>query len=134
MKILVRYFFKGVRLGLAPVMIARDRFGRPEPVTRTPRAQAEVDQACEQLSLYQFRTCPFCIKVRHEIHRLALPITLRDTQHDQTHRDALKAGGGRVKVPCLRIDRDNGQTEWMYESDAIKDYLQKRFEPETATA
>ncbi|REC94235.1 glutaredoxin family protein [Kushneria indalinina] len=132
MKILVRYFFKGVRLVLAPVMIARDRFGRPEPVTRTQRAQAEVDRACQSLTLYQFRTCPFCVKVRHEMHRLALPIALRDTQHDDAARQALKAGGGRVKVPCLAIE-ENGGTEWMYESDAIKAYLQKRFEPDTAT-
>ncbi|WP_438766397.1 glutaredoxin family protein [Kushneria sp. TE3] len=133
MKILVRYFFKGVRLVLAPVMIARDRFGRPEPVTRTQRAQTEVDRACQSLTLYQFRTCPFCVKVRHEMHRLALPIELRDTQHDDAARQALKAGGGRVKVPCLAIE-ENGGTEWMYESDAIKAYLQKRFEPDTATA
>lgn len=134
MKIVMRYFFKTVRLVLAPVMIARDRFGRPEPITRAPQAQAEVDRACQTLTLYQFRTCPFCVKVRHEMHRLALPIALRDTQHDDAARQALKAGGGRVKVPCLAIEGDDGQTEWMYESDAIKGYLQKRFEPQPAAA
>lgn len=134
MKIVMRYFFKTVRLVLAPVMIARDRFGRPEPVTRAPQAQAEVDRACQTLTLYQFRTCPFCVKVRHEMHRLALPIALRDTQHDDDARQALKAGGGRVKVPCLAIEGGDGQTEWMYESDAIKNYLQKRFEPQPAAA
>ncbi len=132
MKILIRYFFKGVRLVLAPVMLVGEKINRPTPVTRTPQAQQGVNQACEGLSLYQFRTCPFCIKVRQEMHRLALPIALHDTQHDDSARQALKAGGGRVKVPCLRIERDDGTTEWMYESDAIKSYLQKRFEPDTA--
>ncbi|GHC29616.1 hypothetical protein GCM10010082_24310 [Kushneria pakistanensis] len=132
MKILVRYFFKGVRLVLAPVMLVSEKVNRPTPVTRSSAAQQGVDQACEGLALYQFRTCPFCIKVRQEMHRLALPIALCDTQHDDAARQALKAGGGRVKVPCLRIERDDGTTEWMYESDAIKSYLQKRFEPDTA--
>ncbi|WP_456268006.1 glutaredoxin [Kushneria sp. AK178] len=134
MKIVMRYFFKTVRLVLAPVMLMREKLTRPTPVSRSGEAQQTVDQACEQLSLYQFRSCPFCIKVRQEMHRLALPIELRDTQHDPAHREALREGGGRVKVPCLRIERDSGQTEWMYESDAIKGYLQKRFEPDAAAA
>lgn len=132
MKIVMRYFFKTVRLVLAPVMIARDRFGRPEPVTRSAQAQAEVDRACESLTLYQFRTCPFCVKVRHEMHRLALPIALRDTRQDAAARQALQEGGGRVKVPCLAIKSEQGTTQWLYESEDIRRYLQKRFEPATA--
>lgn len=127
-----RTFFRGVRCVLAPVMIARDRFGRPEPVNREAGAQAEVDRACQSLTLYQFQTCPFCVKVRHEIHRLALPIEMRDTRKESDARMALEAGGGRVKVPCLAIESEQGTTRWLYESEDIKHYLQKRFEPAAA--
>jgi len=35
-------------------------------------------------------------------------------------------GGGKRKVPCLRIEED-GKTEWMYESNDIIAYLEQRF-------
>lgn len=36
------------------------------------------------------------------------------------------AGGGRIKVPCLRID-EGGETRWIYESEDIVAYLDDRF-------
>ncbi|RKR04294.1 glutaredoxin [Kushneria sinocarnis] len=132
MGIVARTFFRGVRRALGPVMIASERLTRPQPVTRASEAQAEVDQACQSLALYQYRTCPFCIRVRKEMHRLALPIELRDVRQNERDRQALEAGGGRVKVPCLRITGETGEDEWLYESEAIKGYLQQRFEPAAA--
>ncbi|MFA4912707.1 MAG: glutathione S-transferase N-terminal domain-containing protein, partial [Burkholderiaceae bacterium] len=41
-------------------------------------------------------------------------------------RAELQQGGGKVKVPCLRID-EAGQTRWMYESDDIIAFLERRF-------
>ena len=60
------------------------------------------------------------------MHRLALPIELRDARNDPAHRAALEAGGGRVKVPCLRVPEGEG-ARWIYESDAILAYLRERF-------
>jgi glutathione S-transferase len=51
---------------------------------------------------------------------------LKDAKNNEADRQALLAGGGRVKVPCLRIE-ENGKTTWMYESKAIIDYLDQRF-------
>ncbi|MFC0266645.1 glutaredoxin family protein [Kushneria aurantia] len=124
-----RTFFRGVRSALTPAMLAFDRFGKPTPVERSAEAQAEVDRACQDLTLYQFRTCPFCVKVRHEIHRLALPIALRDTREDPAAKEALQAGGGRTMVPCLAIAGEGSETRWLYESEEIKRYLRHRFEP-----
>ena len=39
------------------------------------------------------------------------------------HRAALEAGGGRVKVPCLLIQHDDGREEWLYESDVINEWI-----------
>ncbi|MGO2132627.1 MAG: glutaredoxin family protein [Halomonas sp.] len=127
MRIVFRYFFRGLRLVLAPVMIISEKLSTPKPaVERSAEEQARVDAACKPLSLYQFRTCPFCIKVRKEIARLGLNIELRDTQKNPEHRQALIDGGGRVKVPCLRIDHDD-HVEWLYESSDINDWLNKQF-------
>ncbi|WP_404377472.1 glutaredoxin family protein [Vreelandella aquamarina] len=127
MRILVRYFFRGVRVLLAPVMLISEKLSTPKAVERTPEEQAQVDAACQHLALYQFRTCPFCIKVRKEIARLGLNIELRDAQLDPAHKQALQEGGGKVKVPCLKIKHDDGQVEWLYESDDINRWLHQRF-------
>lgn len=127
MRPLIRLFFRGLRLLLAPVVLISEKLSTPKTVERSPEAQAEVDRACKDLALYQFRTCPFCVKVRKEIARLGLPIEVRDAQLDPDHRRELAEGGGRVKVPCLRIANADGQVEWLYESDDINAWLQQRF-------
>lgn len=129
MRIIIRTFFRGVRLILAPIVLIAETLTTPRAVVRTPDEQADVDRACERLALYHFRTCPFCIKVRRQIARLGLQkIALRDAQHDGMHRQALANGGGLVKVPCLRITHDDGHEEWLYESDAINAWLLTRFD------
>lgn len=127
MRVLIRYFFRGVRLVLAPIMLISEKLSTPTAVDRTPEQQALVDQECQRLALYQFRSCPFCIKVRKEIARLGLKIELRDAQLDPAHKQALLEGGGKVKVPCLKITHDDGREEWMYESDTINSWLHKQF-------
>lgn len=127
MKFVIRYFFRTLRLVLTPFMLLSEKLSTPTAASRSPEDQAEVDRACQKLALYQFSACPFCIKVRKEIARLGLNIETRDAQHDSKHRAALEAGGGRIKVPCLLIKDDEGQPEWLYESDAIKAWLQNRF-------
>lgn len=127
MRILIRTFFRGLRLVLAPVMLISEKLSTPRAVERSPEAQAGVDAACRNLALYQFRTCPFCIRVRKEIARLGLNVELRDAQHDPEHRRELAESGGRIKVPCLKIAHDDGPNEWLYESDDINAWLHRRF-------
>jgi glutaredoxin len=127
MRIIIRTFFRGLRLVLAPVVLIAEKLSTPKSIERSPEEQAEVDRACESLALYQFRTCPFCVKVRKEIARLGLPIEVRDAQLDLEHRQALAEGGGRIKVPCLKISQADGSEEWLYESDAINAWLHQRF-------
>lgn len=129
MRIVIRYFFRTLRLILTPFMLISERLSTPKGVARSPEEQARVDHASEKLALYQFRACPFCIKVRKEMARLGVNLETRDAQHNKDHRTALETGGGRIKVPCLLIQNDEGQHEWLYESDAIKAWLQERFEP-----
>jgi glutaredoxin len=127
MKTLVRAFFRTLRLVLGPFMLLKERLTQPSGVQRTPEAQASVDLQCQSLALYQFSTCPFCIKVRQEMRRLSLPIEKRDAQHNAAHREALLHGTGATKVPCLQITDANGQTQWLQESEAIVAYLRERF-------
>jgi glutaredoxin len=127
MKPVIRAFFKALRLVLGPVMLLKERITSPEGLQRDAAAQAAVDLQCQNLALYQFSTCPFCIKVRQEMRRLSLPIEKRDAQHNVANRDELLQGSGAAKVPCLKIIDANGQTEWLQDSAAIVTYLRARF-------
>lgn len=127
MKPVIRAFFKTLRAVLGPCMLLQERLTRPRGVVRDPAAQTTVNLQCQNLALYQFRSCPFCIKVRQAMRGLSLPIEQRDAQHNATHRAELLQGGGAVKVPCLKITDAAGQSQWLYESDAIVAYLRARF-------
>ena len=127
MKILIRSFFKLLRIILGPFMLLWETISRPQGIARTPAAQEAVDRQCRDMVLYQYRTCPFCMKVRREIHRLSLTIATLDAQQQGTNRDELVRNGGQAKVPCLKITDQAGKSEWMYESDRIIAYLNGRF-------
>jgi glutaredoxin len=117
---------KLIREGLGRLIVGIDWMTRPKPIKRSEAQQQRVNQEAAGLALYQFYACPFCIRARRAIHRLAVPIELRDVQHDPRHRNDLQTLGGRVQVPCLRIEADSGVT-WMYESADIIGYLERRF-------
>lgn len=127
MKIIIRSFFKLLRLVLGPFMLLGEFLTRPRGIVRTPAAQAAVDQQCRELALYQYKTCPFCIKVRQEMRRLSLSVETRDAQQQGDNRAALLASGGQTKVPCLKINDAAGNTQWLYESGEIIAYLRQRF-------
>jgi len=127
MKPIIRSFFKTLRLVLGPVMLLKERLTQPKGVQRDAAAQAAVDLQCQSMALYQFNTCPFCIKTRQEMRRLSLPIEKRDAQHNSANRDELQQGSGATKVPCLKITEANGQARWLQDSNAIVAHLRERF-------
>jgi glutaredoxin len=129
MKTIVRAFFKTLRLVLGPFVLLFEWLRKPRGLVREPAAQTLVDRQCANLALYQYTTCPFCIKVRQEMRRLSLPIERRDAQKNATNRNALLEGGGAAKVPCLKITDAAGKTQWLYDSTAIITYLRARFAP-----
>ncbi|RTZ61660.1 MAG: glutaredoxin [Gammaproteobacteria bacterium] len=115
----------GLRNGLGALIVGIDKLTRPTPLERSPEKQAEVEQQLQNMSIYQFTGCPFCVKTRRAMHRLNLPIAYRDAKQSPW-REELERGGGKVQVPCLRIDED-GETRWMYESSDINQYMEERF-------
>ncbi len=127
MKIVIRIFFKTLRAILGPLLLLGHRLTRPKGVVRSDHDQQAIDTQTQQLALYHFPTCPFCLKVRRAIRRQSLKIKLRNAQHDPTHRATLLAGGGKIQTPCLQITDAMGKTTWMYESDAILAYLKHEF-------
>jgi glutaredoxin len=124
---MLKVFFKALRLFLKPFMLLWAKLAMPKGIVRSDSTQLNIDAECTKLALYHFSSCPFCIKVRHEMSRLSLPIQLREAQHDAKNKSDLLQGGGKVQTPCLQIVDEGGNIQWMYESNDIIKYLQHRF-------
>lgn len=117
---------KFIRWILGKIILLLNAVFSPRGVKRSAEAQKSVDDKAQNYALYQFEACPFCVKVRRAMKRQSVNIELRDAKNDPVHREALEQGGGRVKVPCLRIEKD-GETQWLYESSDIVAYIEKEF-------
>lgn len=127
MKWFFKIFFKTLRIVMTPFMLLWEKMTTPKGVVRQPEAQQRIDQQCKNMAIYQFKTCPFCIKVRRELSRLSLNIPLLDAQNQPQNRETLLQGGGRVQVPCLKITDEQGKAQWIYESSEIIRYLHEHF-------
>lgn len=127
MKILIRYFFKGLRIVLGPVLLLWNLISSPAGIQRSSDTQEKVDEQTKKLTLYQYQTCPFCIKVRREIKRLSLNIESLDVQRNLQNKQDLLEGGGQTSVPCLRIENADGDATWLFESGDIVEYLRDQF-------
>ena len=134
MKWVIRLFFRTLRRIIGPFLLLGEKLTTPKGIQRAPEEQQRVDADTRGMTLYQYKTCPFCIKVRRQTKRLSLNIETRDTQHDINSQKELLKYGGQLQVPCLKIEEHDGQTTWLYESDKIVHYLQQHFNPEHGEA
>ena len=121
------YIFKPIRWLLGQIIILIDWLTRPKPMQRSLDEQKKIDLQTESLVLYQFKQCPFCVKTRRTMRRLALDIEKRDARYDPTWNQELINDGGKYQVPCLKITAADGAVEWLYESSHINQYLNERF-------
>ncbi|WP_256384060.1 glutathione S-transferase N-terminal domain-containing protein [Photobacterium toruni] len=116
---------KVLRWIIGKIILILNTLFTPRSIQRSATAQQKIDIAVANMQLYQFETCPFCVKVRRHAKRLNLPLTTRDAKISPWAQELLEQGGRR-KVPCLRIE-ENGKVTWMYESNDIIAYLDKQF-------
>ena len=116
-----------IRWILGQIILVLDFLTSPKAVVRETAAQQAVDDVTATMSIYQFKTCPFCVKVRRELKRHALHIELRDAKNDAELKAELVREGGRHKVPCLRIENADKSVEWLYESNDIIARLKSQF-------
>ncbi len=118
---------KIIRWLLGRVILLGELLFSPRAPQRSASEQTELDRQTRDLALYQFQACPYCVKVRFAMKRQGLNIETRDARRVPSYREQLLSGGGRIKVPCLRINEPDGQVRWMYESAQIIEYLEQRF-------
>ena len=86
-----------------------------------------MNKEMESWFLYIFKGCPFCVKVERYLRSRGLKLNLRDAMIKE-HEEALLEGGGRRRVPCLFYKDDIGQGVFLYESDDIINFIEKKAE------
>ncbi|MBU2917648.1 glutathione S-transferase N-terminal domain-containing protein [Psychrosphaera sp. F3M07] len=118
---------KIIRVILGALILFLDWITTPRGVKREAKVQTEIDKKTQKLALYQYKACPFCVKVRRSMKRNSLKIATHDAKRNEQSRQELVNGGGQLKVPCLRIEKDSGEVQWMYESSDIINYLEQEF-------
>lgn len=116
-----------IRLILGKLILFFDFAFTPKGMLRDPAAQAAIDAQTADLVLYQYKACPFCVKVRRAMKRRSLSIETRDIKRSDSAQEELLSGGGDLQVPCLRVPAAEGGARWVYESNAIISYLENRF-------
>jgi len=114
-----------IRWILGRIILLLNFIFSPKKLKRESSVQALIDAQTKSLQLFQYQACPFCVKVRRDIRRNGLNITIVDAKRED-NKQLLSTLGGKVQVPCLRIEEGNEVT-WMYESSAISHYLNERF-------
>ena len=85
--------------------------------------------AVEGLTLYHLPTCLFCWRVRFAAWRMGLKLEMKNLILSPSAHSELVHEGGKMQVPCLRIEEagdETGKVHWLYESGDIIDYLKRR--------
>lgn len=77
------------------------------------------------LSLYHLPTCLFCWRVRFAAWRMEIRLPMKNILLSPTAHRELVNEGGKMQVPCLRIEEAD-DVRWLYESADIIEYLKKR--------
>lgn len=95
----------------------------PKSPKRSSQEQNLIDAKTKHLSLYQLPGCPFCVKVRRAMKREGLNVEIRNI-NTLGYREELIREGGKRTVPCLRIESESGEVEWLYESNDVVSHLQ----------
>ncbi len=122
----MRFFLRLLREGSGRILILIDWLFKPSVVKRSDEEQVKVDLETKTLKLYQFYACPFCVKTRRAIKRLNLKVETRNAQAAGEFRKELELSGGKIKVPCLKVEVA-GEASWIYESNDIIKYLDEHF-------
>ena len=112
---------------LGSLILFIDWLTTPKGIQRPVEMQIVIDEQSQNFTLYQYKACPFCVKVRRSLKRLSLPVETRDPKRCENAKKELIVGAGKLKVPCLKIDEGVGRIQWLFNSKDIISYLERRF-------
>ena len=71
---------KFIRWPLAKIILLVDFFFKPQTQKHPPKIQKKLDTAFLDYTLYEFKACPFCVKVRWAARRLGINLKIKDAK------------------------------------------------------
>lgn len=86
-----------VRWLLGRIILTLNFIFTPKKRKRPSDEQAKIDNETELLTLYQYKACPFCVKVRRAMRRQGLNIATIDAKQND-HQQTLVDQGDRKSV------------------------------------
>ena len=122
---------KFIRWPLAKIILLVDFFFIPQTQKHPPKIQKKLDTAFLDYTLYEFKACPFCVKVRWAARRLGINLKIKDAKNNLKDKETLLKQGGKIQVPCLAI-KESDSIFWLYESSDIIKHLQEKTKEESS--
>ena len=113
---------KLIRWMLGRIIISLDIIFSPTAMIRDNVDQTKINKITNSYQLYQYHACPFCVKVRRFFKRETLNIDLADAKNESFKQELIQ-NGGKLKVPCLKVELKNKQVRWIYESKDIIEFI-----------
>jgi len=116
---------KIIRFILGRIILFLDWITSPKPLSISEEKRNEINSLTSNMVMYEFRACPFCVRVRRFMKKNNISIETKDARKNKEYASELINGGGKLQVPCLLIQKDNKNVEWLYESKDIIKFLSK---------
>lgn len=82
----------------------------------------------EKWKIYEFKACPFCVRVRRYLKSRGIFIQTINAKNEQ-NKEELSSKGGKGKVPCLFYIQDEKEY-WLYESKSIMSFIEEKIQNE----
>ena len=117
-----------IRFIIGKIILFLDWLPSPKPLNMTKEKIDSIAAYSSTLTLYEFRACPFCVMVRRFLKKNNIVLDIKDAKRDKDYAQEVISGGGKLQVPCLRIEKSPEDVEWMYESKDIVKFLTKELE------
>ena len=92
-----------IRAIIGAILLLLEALFSPKGIKRNPELQAQIDLETKILTLYQFKSCPFCVKVRMAMKKRSLTIETRDAKRSDAAMAELLAGGRCCGAPMVQF-------------------------------
>lgn len=112
-----------IRFILGRIILFLDYITSPKPIKIKQKELDRIVQVTSNMTLYEFKACPFCVMIRRFMKKNNIHIETKDARRNHDFASELISGGGKLQVPCLQIKKSSGETIWMYESKDIIKFL-----------
>lgn len=122
-----------IRWILGKIILFLDAVFSPKIRELSLEDRKKVSNASANMALYQFESCPFCVKVRRFMKSEGIEVPLVDATIEPGRGELLR-GGGKLQAPCLKITETSGAVRWLYESNDIIHYLRSNVAAKPASA